>query len=296
MNRSVVAFIVLLIIGAVLSFSLQYYQSNHTSRKASPGGAFPSRIICAAPSAVEIVFALDCGDRVVGVSDFVAYPPEAVDKPLIGGYFNPNYERILSMKADLLILQGESEKLTLFCKDNQIQLLRIDMTDIETILNDVRRVGKTLGVNENAAALIQTMQERLDNVKKQASEIQPKPNVFISLGRKSSALSNITTCGGGTFLSELLTLAGGENTFGDLGDEYPQISLEAITKREPEVILDFQLENTRDAAKAALDWQSASLLPAVENQRVYAVTESFFLIPGPRMPQAAERLVELIHG
>lgn len=296
MNRTAVVFIILALLGAVLSYSLQRFQSSHTSNKNTERSEFPSRIICAAPSAVEIVYALDCDERVVGISDFVAYPPEAAGKPLIGGYFNPNYERILSMKADLLILQGESEKLTLFCKDNQIQLLRIDMTNIETILNDILRVGKALGVDEKATALIQSMQERLDRVNVQAAKVQSKPAIFISLGRKFGALSNITTCGGDTFMSELLTLAGGQNLFSDLGDEYPQVSLETITKRAPDVILDFQLENTQDAAKAALDWQSASLLPAVANQQVYAVTDSFFLIPGPRMPLAAERLVELIHG
>ncbi|MBZ0257915.1 helical backbone metal receptor [bacterium] len=295
MNRSIIVFVILLAIGAVLSFSLQSFQENHSASQQPANSEYPQRVICAAPSAVEIVFALDCGNRVVGVSDFVVYPPEAAEKPLIGGYFNPNYERILSMKADLLILQGESEKLTLFCKDNKIKLLRIDMTDIETILSDIQKVGHALGVDGKAGALVQSIQQRLDRVKEHAASFHTKPNVFISLGRKQGALSNITTCGGGTFMSELLTLAGGENTFGDLGDEYPQISLESLTKREPEVILDFQLENIDDAQEAIKDWRNAELLPAVKNGNVRAVTESYFLIPGPRLPLAAERLVELIH-
>lgn len=295
MNRSAIVFVILLAIGAVLSFSLQSFQANHSASRQVVNSQYPQRVICAAPSAVEIVFALDCGDRVVGVSDFVVYPPEATEKPLIGGYFNPNYERILSMKADLLILQGKSEKLTLFCKDNKIKLLRIDMTDIETILSDIQKVGHALGVDEKAGALAQSIQQRLDRVKGNAASFPTKPNVFISLGRKQGALSNITTCGGGTFMSELLILAGGENTFGDLGDEYPQISLESLTKREPEVILDFQLENIDNAQEAIQDWQKAELLPAVKNGNVRAVTESYFLIPGPRLPLAAERLVELIH-
>ncbi len=296
MNRNTAVFLLLAAVGIAFAFILQSLQSHYQTSNISEKQDHPARVICAAPSAVEIVFALDCGDRVVGISDFVSYPPEALEKPLIGGYFNPNYERILSMRPDLLILQGESEKLTVFCRDNQIDMLRIDMTNIKTILNDISRVGHALGVNDKAMTLIQSMKGRLERVKQDASLQNTKPSVFVSLGRKFGALSNITTCGGDTFMSELVTLAGGENLFGDLGDEYPQVSLEAITKRAPEIILDFQLENSNNASTAANDWQSANLLPAAANQRVYAVTESYFLIPGPRTPLAAEQLLEIIHG
>ncbi|MBI1390169.1 MAG: ABC transporter substrate-binding protein [bacterium] len=283
--------------GILLSIALQWIQQSRPVPEVEDGRS-PHRIICQAPSAVETVFALGEGGRVIAVSDFTYYPPEAMAKEKMGGYFNPNFERILAIKPDLLILQGESDKLREFCQANRIEMLRIDMRNLATIYHDIETIGRALGVEEKAKRLVETMKIDMDEVRAKARGFEHKPKVFISLGRKEEALANLTTCGGGVYIDELVEAAGGINLFGDLKEEYPQISLESLTRRAPDIILEFRMDAGEQLNEQEIlnDWDDAAMTPAAANHQIYLVTDSCFLIPGPRSPEAADKLFELIHA
>lgn len=273
------------------------------SRQTSPeADAPPERVICASPSAAEIVYALNEGDRVVGVSDFTAYPPEARRVANIGGYINPNFERILALRPGLIITQGKSESLTAFCQREGIELLRIDMTDIETILADIQAVGEVLGATQAAKQKVQEIRTQLSRIENQAPDEDDPLSVFLCLGRRGSSLTNLMTTGGDTFLSEIVEIAGGKNIYQDLKDQYPDVSSESLLRRAPEVIVEFRIEAPLDDSPPKTreqlleEWRAMEGLPAVQAERIYLVTEDYFLIPGPRIVQAAGRMVDLLHA
>jgi iron complex transport system substrate-binding protein len=125
------------------------------------------RIICAAPSVTEIVFALGIGGRVVGVSDFSTHPPEALTVPKIGGLIDPNKERITALQPDLLIIQGQNESLARFCAEHGIRFLSIEINTLEDIWTAIHTIGQTLKAEEKARALVQKNQRRFSGYQRQ---------------------------------------------------------------------------------------------------------------------------------
>lgn len=295
MKNTSIAIIVWFALGVAIASGLMWATQRGDSQLRL--NEYPTRIICAAPSAVETVFALGEGERVIAVSDFTVYPPEATELQTVGGYINPNFERILALRPDLIITQGVSAKLTEFCREWGIALLRIDMDDIDAILLDIQRIGDALGAEEKASELAVRLREELDEISGNAPT-ETKPSVFLSLSRTAGTLSNIMTAGKGTYFSDLLEIAGGVNIFSDVETLYPQISTEALARRAPDIILEFRISEQnalRPAQNVFDDWQRLPTIPAVRNGRIHWVTEEFFMIPGPRVAQAARRLYEIIH-
>jgi iron complex transport system substrate-binding protein len=115
------------------------------------------RIICAAPSVTEIVFALGVGQRVVGISDFSTHPPEARGIPQIGGLIDPNREKITSLQPDLFIIQGQNASLARFCDEHGIRFLSVEINSLEDIWTAIHTIGQTLRAEDKATALIQKM-------------------------------------------------------------------------------------------------------------------------------------------
>lgn len=290
--------IAFLFFGLGLGVSLLLYRSDRW-RPAVPSaetGKAPERIVCAAPSVTEVVFALGRGNRVIAVSEFTAYPPEALNREKIGGLVNVNYERITALRPDVVITQGKSQKLETFCRRKSIAYLTTSFRDLTTIYKDIRHIGAILHCEDEAARLNRQIKSKLGEVRRQAAEFAPL-KVFLCLSRQKDSLRNVMTAGQGTFLNELLNIAGGDNVFGELTAEYPQVSMESLVARKPQVILEMRpfLQPTRSSQQILEDWNQLDVLPAVANERVHLVTADFMLIPGPRIPNTAALLFHTIH-
>jgi len=254
------------------------------------------RIVCAAPSITEIVFALGLGDRVVGVSAFSTHPPEALMLPKIGGLIDPNKEKITSLRPDLLIIQGQNESLAKFSEEHRIRLLAIKIDNMEDIWTAIRTIGRALEAEEEARALIQSVKNDLQGIKNTITG-RPPIKVFLTLGHTPGDLTGLMTTGPGTFLHELVSVAGGENIFADASGLYPQISKESLIKRQPHIIIEaipggIPEEKLRLLKK---DWSQLPMLPAVKSGNVHYLTEDFLLIPGVRIALTVRRFAEIIH-
>lgn len=254
------------------------------------------RIICAAPSVTEIVFALGLGGRVVGVSDFSTHPPEALAVPKIGGLIDPNKERITALQPDLLIIQGQNESLARFCAEHEIRFLSIEINSLEDIWTAIHTIGQTLRAEEKASALVQKIKEDFQVIKDRIHN-RPRKKVFLTLGHTPGDLTGLMTTGPGTFIHELLYSAGGVNIFSDASGLYPQVSKESLVKRQPEVIIEaipggIPEEKLRLLKK---DWAQLPMLPAVKSGNIHYLTEDFLLIPGVRIAQTVRRFAEILH-
>lgn len=253
------------------------------------------RIICAAPSVTEIVFALGMGERVVGVSDFTFYPPEAKQITSIGGMINPNKERILRLQPDLIIFQGKHESLARFCRRQEIPHLAIPLDSLHDISAAILAIGDTLGA-ETALPIVESFEAELGSLQAETAGL-PTPKVFLSLGHTPGDLSGMMTTGPGTFLHELVVLAGGENLFDDATGQYPQISKEALSKRQPDIIIEVFAEGITPRNREILrnDWKRFLDMPAVQTGNIHFLMDDFLLIPSLRAVQTARRLIEIIH-
>jgi iron complex transport system substrate-binding protein len=254
------------------------------------------RIVCAAPSVTEIVFALGLGKKVVGISDFSTFPSEARTVTHIGGLINPNKEKITSLQPDLLIIQGQNESLARFCEEHQVRFLSIEINSLEDIWTAIHTIGQTLRAEEKASTLIQKIKDDLQDIK---GRIQNRPlkKVFLTLGHTPGDLTGLMTSGPGTFLNELVLVAGGKNIFSDASGLYPQISKESLVKRQPEIILEVIPGGIPEEKLKLLkkDWSQLPMLPAVKSGNIHFLFEDFLLIPGVRIAQTVRRFAEIFH-
>jgi len=289
--------------GIFLGFAAVYllYQGRSGSwseTEAPHSAAHPDygRVICAAPSITEIVFTLGAGPRVVGVSDYSFFPPEAKGVARIGGQINPNRERILSLEPDLIILQGKHPALSRFCRAQGIRTLSVEIDRIEHIGAAILTIGAWLGEEASAEHLAADIHLELSDLALKTRS-QPPRRVFLGLGHTPGDLTGLMTTGSGTFLHELIELAGGRNIFADAPGSYPTISKESLVRRRPDVIIEVLAEGISPDNQLLLrsDWDRLSTLPAVKAGRIFFLTDDYLLIPGVRIARTAHRLAEAIH-
>ncbi len=253
--------------------------------------AEPQRIVSLAPSITEILFALGLGDRVVGVTQFCNYPPEATGKPQVGGYSDVSIEKVTEQQPDLILVSSihmaqvlpELEKLG-------FTAMVIDAHDFPGVLDSIRLIGKVTHQDEAAEALTAQMQARADAVA-QAVAGRPRPRVYWELD------PTLWTVGPGSFVQDLIERAGGENIAADADMAWVQLSAEAIIAKDPEVIFlaDHPYGETKESVMARPGWEKIS---AVVNGRIVELTQEQGDIvsrPGPRVVDALELIARALH-
>ena len=260
-------------------------------------GNSPGRIICAAPSITEIVYALGCGDRVVGVSDFSVHPPPATSKPRIGGFINPNLERIISLKPDLVITQGDHDSLHALERELGIKRLSVKIDSLSDLKQAVRILGDRLDRGAEARSLVLELENDLRRIQEKTHDL-PRPKVFLSLGHTPGDLTGLMTSGSGTFLNELIGIAGGINIFGDIRSLYPKISKEALILHNPDIILEICPEGISPGSRKLLhqDWDRFVSLHRRKPIDIHFISDDYLLIPGLRLPLAARKFAHVFHG
>ncbi len=276
-----------------LESRLSHRRSSGRKRVLGP----PRRIVCLAPNITETVFALGAGDRVVGVTDFCDYPPAARERTRIGGPVNPSIERITALRPDLVLAQMPNARVAAYCREQGVRFEALRMETVESVLGGIRRLGDLLGRREAARAVAARLEGELAAVRRAVGR-RPRPRVLITLSRRAGSLSGLYTVGPGSFLDQLLEIAGGENIFADAGRPYPEAGKEAVQRRAPEIIIETLpgMRLTPQLRQALLrDWRMLSSLPAVKEGRIFFVTDPAVQIPGPRVADTARRLARICH-
>lgn len=258
--------------------------------------AIPQRVVCGSPAVTEIVFALGCGDRVVGVSDYSTYPPEAGNKPSIGGWVNPNRERLLVLKPDLIVTQGKHENLSVFAGEYGILFHTVKLDRLEDVYTAIDSIAGVLHVAGRGTELANRIRGDIGILCEKMAGVRAR-RVLLLFGRSPGDLTGLSSVGPGTFLDDVIAVAGGTNIFGDAKGAYPQVSKEALLIRRPECILELNPGDlpTETVDRLRADWRAMSDLAAVRQGRIVYLDEDFLLIPGPRIAQIAECLARAIH-
>ena len=253
--------------------------------------ATPRRIISLAPSLTEILYALGLGDRVVGVTRFSSYPPEAALKPKVGTYTNLNIEKIISLGPDLVIgtVDGNESGTVSMLEEVGLQVFIVDPRSVAQVIQTVSELGRLCGVNEKGAALSRMLQGRVDRILEKTGT-RKKPLVFLQIN-----LRPIITVSRHTYHHDLIRLAGGVNMTQNAFLNYPRISLEEVIRQKPEVILISSMEQGGTFKKARTEWMKWTSLPAVRQNRVHLIDSDLIDRPSPRIVTGLEAMARLIH-
>ena len=246
------------------------------------GPAVPQRIVALAPNLSETLFALGLGDRVVGVGDYSTWPPEAAAKPRLGGLFDANLERIVSLKPDLAVLLPSEKDLAAKLRPLGVEVLTIPNETLADVERSFTTVAERCGVPEVGARLAAEWRAGLA-----PHPIPGRPRVVLSVGRQEGRLADVLVAGPDTFYQELLDRLGAENVFADAPVRYPKVSLEELVARAPDVILELRAEEVPPESARLLvrDWNQLADIPAVRNGRVRILSGDWTAIPGPRLPK-----------
>lgn len=257
----------------------------------------PQRIVSLVPALTEMLFAVGAGPQVVGVSSYDEYPPQVKSLPRVGALLDPDTERILSLKPDLVLTYGSQVDLQTQLRRASIPTFDYRHGGLEHIFVTLRQLGQRTGHITEANAIVANIEARIAAVRTRIAGKQ-RPRTLLVFGREPKTLRNIYVSGGSGFLRDMLVAAGGEDVFEDIGRESVQATTETILIRAPEVILEIRSENIPvgpDLTAEIDSWSRLAAVPAVKNNRVYFVTGQQMTVPGPRVADGIERMAKVLH-
>lgn len=262
-------------------------------------GSPPRRIVSMAPSVTETLFALGLGDRVVGVTRYCDYPPEAASKAKIGGFLDPNYEAIVKLDPDLVVLLVIHSEARERLAQLAISTLSVDHRTVEGIFDSFHQIGDRCGAAPAAGRLVAKCQRRMTAVRDKTAGLD-RPRVLISSARAlgTGRVETVYAAGHGQWYDELIDLAGGENAYPDDGIAFPEIGPEGLVRLDPDVIVEMapELDDRQYTVQDLVDeWKTIPGLRAVEDGRVYVLHGDYVAIPGPRFVRVLEDLAHVLH-
>ncbi len=251
----------------------------------------PRRIVSLAPSITEILFALGLEDRVVGVTEFSNYPPEAAAKPRVGSYVRLNAERILDLTPDLAVgtVDGNRLDLVRLLEDAGVAVYAVNPRSAGDVIRTVAGLGAVCGAGEQGRALARELRSRLERVKER-TRASRNPRVFLQIN-----VQPIMSVNQNTLHHDVIRLAGGENITADHAVPYPRLSLEEVLTQEPDVILISSMERGGAFEEARQAWYQWGTIPAVRNGRVHLIDSDLIDRPSPRVIQGIEAVARLLH-
>lgn len=257
----------------------------------------PKRIVSLIPAVTEMIFAMGDGARVVGVSSYDRYPPQVASIAKVGGLLDPNVERLLELRPDLVIVYNTQQELKQRLERAAIPIYSYEHRGLPDITETVRSVGARIGSADAANRVASKMEADLSAIRRSVTG-RPKPKVLLVFGRDAGSLRNIDASGGYGFLHDMLDIAGGEDMFADIVKQAVQTTTEMILARRPDVIIELRYGDSAkslDVKRELGAWDALPSVPAVKNHRVYLLIGDEFVVPGPRVVDATRKLAQTLH-
>ena len=257
----------------------------------------PRRIISFIPAVTEMLFALGVADRVVAVGSFDRYPPEIEKLPRVGALLDPDLERIISLKPDLVTVYGSQTDLREQLTRAKLPLFVYSHAELSDVTKTIIDLGTRVGRAERARELAGAIERRLQDIRQQVVS-KPRPRTLIVFGRESGSLRGVYASGGYGFVHDMVTAAGGDNVFANLEQQAVQATTELIIARRPEVILELRAEplSPDRLAQELASWKALASVPAVRNGRVHLIADLRTVVPGPRVAEGVAVIAGVLHG
>jgi iron complex transport system substrate-binding protein len=246
----------------------------------------PQRIISLAPSNTEILFALGLGDKVVGVTMYCDYPPEAQDKEKVGDYYGPDIEKIIALQPDL-ILATDFHRFDLIpaLEQQGFAVFAVAPQTLDDVLESIQKIGEITGKEAEASELVKGMKSKIEEIEEQTKALEQKPRVFYMTWHDP-----MWTVGRNTWIDDLITIAGGVNIFSQYFESGAMVEIEWVIFLNPEIII--ASEWSYDWALNATELASTS---ASQTGRIYTFDDDLAQRPGPRLVEGLDWFAYLIH-
>ena len=293
MQKKYYIFCVIIFIGVIAS-QIKFEEKQLLTKNSIVKG-IPKRIVSMAPSITETLFAIGAGERVVGTTRFCTYPTEAKAITNVGGYSDINFETIVELSPEVVILLPEHLGSQPNFEHLKIPMLCVENRSVAEILTSIKTLGKQLALEENATQLFNDITERL---KKSSAKYSTPPKVLITVGRAmgTGSVEDIYISGKGSLFDELITRAGGVNVYqGEIS--YPKVSVEGLMQLNPDIIIDLiadMKEKNITEENIKKDWATLKNITAVKRKHTFVFGEDYVAIPGPRFILVFERLARII--
>ena len=251
----------------------------------------PKRIVSLAPNITEILFSLGLDEEIVGVSIHCNFPEKAKSKVRVGSYISLDFEKVTSLKPDLIIATGVGNTRDMVDRLGKLgfQTYVIYPKNFDDILKSIAHIGQVVNREKEARSIIEGMRKRSQRVIELTKSL-PRPKVFIQIGD-----APVVTVGKGSFADDLIRLAGGENIAKKEKEVYPRFGMEEILKRSPEVIVISSMNPKGDYQKILQEWTRWKTIPAVKNGRIHLIDSDLLDRPSPRIIDGLEELAKVLH-
>ena len=256
----------------------------------------PTRIISLIPAVTEMLFAVGAGPQVVAVSSFDRYPPDVAKLQRVGALLDPDVERILALRPDLVVVYASQSDLRTQLDRAKIPIYVYRHAGLADVTTTLQELGERVGHGQEAGEVRRQIESRIDAVRKRVAG-RGRPRTLIVFDREAQALRGIYASGGYGFIHDMIDAAGGEDVFADVKQEAIQATTELILVRRPDVILELRGDpvpadvRTREIAV----WQALPAVPAVQNHRVYFIDQQATVVPGPRVGEGVELIARTLH-
>jgi iron complex transport system substrate-binding protein len=290
-KRLTLLFIVVVLVGGLVASAPD--QQPGSSARPAPA----RRIVSLVPALTEMLFAIGAGPQVVAVSSFDDFPPEVTSLPRVGALLDPDVERILTLRPDLVITYGSQGSVEAQLARAGIRTFSHRHGGVQAIVQTLRDLGTITGRASQAEGRAREIEARLDAIRS-AVRGYARPRVLLVFGRQPQSLRQMYASGGVGFLNDILEAAGGANVFADLEQESVQPSQETLLARAPDVIIEIR-SGRADAATDVLGersaWSPLASIPAVRQGRIHFLSGAQYVVPGPRVGLAAEQIARTLH-
>jgi iron complex transport system substrate-binding protein len=259
----------------------------------------PERIVSLSPSNTEMLWAIDAGSKVVGVTRYCDYPPEVLARvaggtlSVVGGFTDPNVEVIVSLQPDLVLASSDLQiGIVSSLEAKGLTVFAMAPKTIDDVVENVRLLGRMVGRSDVADRLADSMSTRIDIIVEKTRKVAETPRVYYEVW-----YDPLMSVGQGTYLNDLITLAGGANIFASSKAPYPVVNSESVIDADPQIIIVAEgymgdVEEVRTKIRDRPGWSS---IDAVRDNRIYTIDENIVYRHGPRIVGGLERLSSLIH-
>lgn len=257
----------------------------------------PQRIISLVPAVTEMLFALGAGSDVVAVSNYDKFPPEAAAKPKVGALIDPDFERMLSLRPDLVVVYESQSELIGRLGRVKVPVFHYRHAGLADITETITALGERIDRAADARTLVARIERDLDRIRQQVAG-RPRPLTALIFGREPGTLRSLYASAGIGFMHDMLLVAGGADAFDDMKRQSLQVSTEVLLARKPEVIVDIHPSDLWRPDRAARErdvWRALPSLPAVRTGRVYLIVDDRLVVPGPRVAEAVRLIAQVLH-
>jgi iron complex transport system substrate-binding protein len=256
----------------------------------------PQRIVSLIPAVTEMLFAIGAGPQVVAVSSFDTFPPEVAKLQRVGALLDPDLERILSLRPDLVAIYGSQTDLKTQLERAKIPIYLYSHAGLADVTTTIRQLGGRVGHDAAAFRLAAGIEAQIAATRARVAG-RARPRTLIVFEREAGTLRGIYASGGIGFIHDMVSAAGGNNVFADVERQALQATTELILSRRPDVVLELRADIlTSDARRRESEvWQALPGIPAVRARRVYLLDDPRTVIPGPRVAEAIELIARTLH-